>query len=102
MLAFVTIAPTDKGSESLSEYVAEILDIIDRSGLAYRTGPMGTTIEGEWDAVMAVVKECHFKMREHSGRVGTLIKIDDRVDATGRLDGKTASIEKRLGRDLRK
>jgi len=79
-----------------------VLDIIDSSGVSYRTGPMGTTLEGEWDEVMDVVKRCHFKMREHSGRVGTFIKIDDRVDATGRLDGKTASLEQRLGRDLKK
>ncbi len=102
MLTFVTIAPSDTGGESLGEYVAEVLDLIDRSGLPYRTGPMGTTIEGDWDSVMALVKRCHFQMRSHSKRVSTLIKIDDRADRSGRLDGKTASLEARLGRELRK
>jgi uncharacterized protein (TIGR00106 family) len=102
MLVFLTIAPTDTGEESLSEAVAGVLDLIDRSGLPYRTGPMGTTIEGDWDEVMALVKRCHLHMRERSGRVGTLIKIDDREGATGRLDGKTASLEARLGRKLKR
>ncbi len=99
MLAFVTITPMDKGA-GLSPYVAQVLDLIDRSGLPYRTGPMGTTIEGDWDEVMALVKRCHFLLREESERVSTLIKIDDRKGATGRLDGKTASLEARLGRKL--
>ena len=41
--------------ESLSRYVARSLDIIDKSGLAYRLTPMGTILEGEWAEVMAVV-----------------------------------------------
>ncbi len=100
MLAFVTIAPSDKGP-SLSAYVSRILDLIDKSGLPYKTGPMGTTIEGDWDEVMHLIKECHFLARESSERVSTFIKIDDRVGASGRLEGKTASLEARLGRKLK-
>ena len=37
--------PLDKG-ESLSPYVARILDVIDRSGVTYRLNPMGTVLEG--------------------------------------------------------
>ena len=46
MLAFFSISPMDKG-ESLGEFVAASLDLIDKSGLAYKVGPMGTTVEGE-------------------------------------------------------
>ena len=45
-------------SESVSQYVAQILDIVDQSGVAYQLTPMGTILEGEWDEVMAVVKMC--------------------------------------------
>jgi len=99
MLVFLTIAPVGRG-ESLSEDVAAVLDLIDRSGLPYKTGPMGTTIEGEWDAVLALVKRCHFLMRERSGRVSTCIKIDDRVGRSGELERKPAALEARLGRRL--
>ncbi len=99
MLAFFSISPMDKG-ESLSEFVAASLDLIDRSGLAYKVGPMGTTVEGEWDEVMQLIRDCHMLMRDKSRRIATSIKIDDRIDATGRLTGKLDSIEKRLGRKL--
>ena len=37
--------------------VAKAIDIIDKSGLDYKFGPMGTCIEGEWDDVMVVIKK---------------------------------------------
>ena len=99
MLVFLTIAPFGKG-ESLSEDVAAVLDLIDKSGLPYQVGPMGTTIEGDWDPVMDLIKRCHALMRERAGRVSTLIKIDDRAGMTGGLQSKTAALEARLGRRL--
>mgnify|MGYP000999222528 CR=1 FL=1 len=48
------MAPRGVG-ESLSAHVARILDVIDRSGLAYQLTPMGTIIEGEWGEAMGVV-----------------------------------------------
>ncbi len=99
MLAFFSISPLDKG-ESLSEYVAASLDLIDKSGLPYKIGPMGTTVEGDWDQVMSLIGECHKLMRSKSQRIATSIKIDDRVGANDRLTGKIESIEARLGRKL--
>ena len=52
-----SLFPLDKG-ESLSPYVARSLDIIDRSGLDYRCHAMGTTLEGDFDAALRVVKQC--------------------------------------------
>ena len=101
MLAEFSISPLDKG-ESLSAYVAQIIDIIDKSGLSYKLGPMGTTVEGDIDEVFDLIKKCHLKMREMSRRVITNIHIDDREGATGRLEGKPKSIEQKLGRVLKK
>ena len=51
------MTPLGKG-ESVSQYVARVVDIVDRSGLPYVLTPMGTIIEGEsWDEVMSVLKE---------------------------------------------
>jgi uncharacterized protein (TIGR00106 family) len=91
--------PLDKG-ESLSAYVARSLDIIDRSGLAYRMTPMGTVIEGEWPAVMAVVTACFEAMRADCNRIETSIKIDYRAGPGGRLISKLESVEKKVGRKL--
>ncbi len=94
------MSPFDKGA-SLSEYVARSLDIIDRSGLSYRLNPMGTVIEGEWDEVMSVVRDCFRRMSEDCDRISCSIKIDYRKGTGGRLDSKIASLESRLGRSLR-
>ena len=56
------MAPRGVG-KSLSAHVARILDVIDRSGLAYQLTPMGTILEGEWDEAMGVVNAC-FKALE--------------------------------------
>jgi uncharacterized protein (TIGR00106 family) len=91
--------PTDKG-ESVSDYVKRSLEIIDDSGLPYRLGPMGTTIEGEYDQVMDVVRRCFERMSEDCGRVACQIKIDHRRGGGGRLDAKVATLKAKTGRDL--
>ena len=92
--------PADKGA-SVSDYVKRSLEIIDDSGLPYRLGPMGTTLEGEWDEVMAVVRSCYERMRRDCGRIACQIKIDAREGEGGRLDGKVETLKKKTGRDLR-
>jgi uncharacterized protein (TIGR00106 family) len=96
-----SMTPLGKG-ESVSQYVARSLDIIDGSGLAYQLTPMGTILEGEWDEVMAVVQQCYERMRADCPRITCSIKIDAREGKSGRLQSKIASVEQRLGRDLRK
>lgn len=100
ILVEFSMFPLDKG-ESLSTYVARSLDIIDSSGLPYKVGPMGTTVEGEWDEVMALVKDCFEKMRKDCKRVECSIKIDYREGMGGRITKKIESIEKKLGRRLK-
>jgi uncharacterized protein (TIGR00106 family) len=92
--------PLDKGA-SLSPYVARSLDIIDRSGLEYRCHAMGTTIEGEFDDAMAVVRQCFEAMAADCGRIECSIKIDYRKGYRGRLDSKVTSVEQKLGRRVR-
>jgi len=94
-----SMSPFDKGA-SLSQYVSRSLDIIDQSGVDYRLNPMGTVLEGEWDEVMNVVRDCFLKMSEDCERISCAIKIDYRAGKSGRLGAKIDSIEKRLGRKL--
>ncbi len=96
-----SIFPIDKG-ESLSPFVARSLDIIDRSGVDYRCHAMGTTLEGEFEEVMEVVKECFLAMAEDCNRIECSIQLDYRKGRRGRLEGKVASVEQKLGRAVRK
>ncbi len=92
--------PLDKG-ESVSEYVARSLEIIDKSGLEYRVNSMGTVIEGEYDEVFAVVKECFDLMKADCNRVITTMKLDYRKGKEDRLVTKVQSVEKKLGKELK-
>jgi len=94
-----SMSPFDKG-ESLGDYVARSLDIVDKSGLPYQLTPMGTIVEGEWEEVMALVTACFQKMSQDCGRISTSIKIDYRAGKSGRLKSKVRSIESKLGRTL--
>jgi len=93
--------PLDKG-ESLSQYVARSLDIVDSSGLAYRCHAMGTLLEGEFDEVMDVVAKCFQAMAADCQRIECSIKLDYRQGRRGRLDSKVRSVERKLGRELKK
>ncbi|QPJ64510.1 MAG: MTH1187 family thiamine-binding protein [Candidatus Nitrohelix vancouverensis] len=96
-----SMSPLTKG-ESVSEYVSRSLEIIDKSGVNYKLNPMGTVLEGEWDEVMAVVKQCYERMSQDCDRISCGIKIDYRKGASGRLESKMASVEKKLGREMKK
>jgi uncharacterized protein (TIGR00106 family) len=93
--------PLDKG-ESVSQYVARSVDIIDRSGLPYQTHSMGTVLEGEFDQVLDVVRRCYTAMAVDCNRIECSIKIDARKASSGRLRSKVASLEEKLGREIQK
>ncbi len=99
-IAEFSISPTGKGA-SVSEYVARCLDLVDRSGLAYRLNPMGTVVEGSFDDVMALIARCHKAVAADCERVSTVIKIDDRKGATNQIDEKVTKVERLLGRKLK-
>lgn len=95
MLAEFSVVPIGKG-ESVSQYVAECVRIVERSGLPYRLNPMGTVVEGDYDAVMVVVRDCHMKVMSMATRVITTVKMDDRKGVEGAIDRKVESVLKRL------
>lgn len=100
LLIELSMSPMDQGP-SVSKWVARSLEIIDRSGLDYRLGPMGTCIEGEWDEVMKVVTKCWKRMSKDSVRITFSVKGDWRKGPKGRLASKVDAVEKKLGRKLR-
>jgi uncharacterized protein (TIGR00106 family) len=102
MMVEFSIIPIGKG-ESVSEDVACVLNLVDKSGLDYRLNPMGTVVEGGWDEVMSLIKQCHAETLKGASRIVTKITIDDRPSRpVGRLNQKIESVEKRLGRKLKK
>jgi uncharacterized protein (TIGR00106 family) len=92
--------PPDRGA-GVSAYVARILDVIDRSGITYRLTPMGTILEGDYDAVMAVVRDCFRALEPDCPRIGMNLKMDYRAGGESRLASKVEAVEQHVGRKLR-
>ncbi|HSB51442.1 MAG TPA: MTH1187 family thiamine-binding protein [Dissulfurispiraceae bacterium] len=101
MLAEFSIVPLGLGS-SVGDKLAIALHIVDASGMPYKVNPMGTVVEGDWDEIMALVKKCRDELMKTEDRLLISIKIDDRKGRRNRIEEKVASVEKRLGRELRK
>lgn len=99
LLLEFSMYPTDKGA-GVSAQVARSLEIIDASGLPYRLGPMGTTLEGEYDEVLAVVRRCFERMSEDCDRIACQVKMDWRRGPAGRLEAKVDKLKRITGRDL--
>lgn len=101
MLIEFNIVPLGTG-DSIGDRLAEVLKIVDSSGIPYKLNPMGTIVEGEWDELFKLIKKCHKTMLKNEERVITNISIDDRKGKPNRLELKVKSIEKRIGKKLRK
>ena len=100
MLVEFSVVPLGTG-EHVSEYVAEVLKLVDESGLDYRLHAMGTNVEGSWDEVMTLIRRCHEQVAKRCARVYTQIKIDDFRGRTGAMTSKVAAVEGRLRKKLR-
>jgi uncharacterized protein (TIGR00106 family) len=100
MIVAISISPSG-GDETggVSEAVADAVRVIRESGLPNETNAMFTNIEGEWDEVMAVVKEAVFRVAESSPRVGLVLKADlRRGHDDGQLTAKVERVEEQLRR----
>ena len=87
--------------ESVGKYVARSLEIVEASGLDYRLHAMGTVLEGEWDEVFDVVKQCYEALQVDCQRISCTIKVDARAGTSGRLVSKVQSVERELDRKLK-
>lgn len=61
----------------LYDVVDEVIKYIDSCGVKYEVGPMGTTMEGEFDELMNIVKKAQdICVREGASRILSVVKID--------------------------
>jgi uncharacterized protein (TIGR00106 family) len=95
MIAAFSITPLGAG-DSVSASVAEAVRLVRASGLPNETNAMFTNVEGQWDEVMALIKQCVEKVGESAPRVSVVIKLDHRPGAVDALHHKVEAIEARL------
>lgn len=96
MLIAFSVTPIGTSDASVADEVADAVRVVRESGLPNRTDAMFTTIEGEWDEVMDVVKRAVDTVLRRSTRVSLVLKADIRPGATGQLDSKVQAIDERL------
>ena len=93
-LVAVAIAPFGVGDE-LAPEVAEVVRVIRESGLPNKTYSMFTEIEGEWDEVMAVVRNATFVLAQKGIR-----KADVRPGFENMMEQKVRSVDAILESDV--
>jgi uncharacterized protein (TIGR00106 family) len=96
MLIAFSVTPIGVG-EDVGEIVAEAVRVVRASGLPNQTDAMFTTVEGDWDEVMAVVKQATDAVAARAPRVSVVIKADVRPGVTGAMTAKVDTIERYLG-----
>ena len=95
MLVAFSVTPLGVG-EDVAEYVADAVRVVRESGLPNRTDAMFTTVEGDWDEVMDVVRRAVEAVAAKAPRVSLSLKADVRPGVTGALDAKVEAVERRL------
>ncbi|NLI18807.1 MAG: thiamine-binding protein [Actinomycetales bacterium] len=93
MLFAFSVAPTTADETgSVSAAVADALRVVRDSGLPHELSSMFTTIEGEWDEVMPVIKAACDAVAAHGPRVSLVLKADLRPGHTGQLAAKVEKV----------
>lgn len=87
---------SDRPDGSVSQAVAAAVEAVRESGLPHETTSMFTTLEGEWDEVMSVVKRCVDVVAERSPRISLVMKADIRPGYTGQITAKVERVNEIL------
>ncbi|ARQ69590.1 MTH1187 family thiamine-binding protein [Streptomyces marincola] len=95
MIVAFSVTPVGAG-ENVGAEVAEAVRVVRESGLPNRTDAMFTSVEGEWDEVMDVVKRAVEAVQTRAGRVSLVLKADVRPGVTDGLTGKVERVERLL------
>jgi uncharacterized protein (TIGR00106 family) len=95
VLVAFSVTPLGTG-EAVGELVSEAVRVVRESGLPNRTDAMFTTVEGEWDETMAVVKQAVEAVAAKAPRVSLVLKADVCPGVSGALTSKVETVERYL------
>ena len=95
MIIAFSVTPIGVG-EAVGQAVAEAVRVVRASGLPNETDAMFTVLEGEWDEVMAVVKQAADAVLAIAPRVSISLKADIRPGVTNAMTSKVQSLDAHL------
>ncbi len=82
---------------SLSPYIATCHTVLKTFPITCTLHAYGTTIEGEWDDIMAAIKQCHTALHKDGvPRIHTQLKIGTRTDKTQSAQDKIDAVTSQL------
>ncbi len=84
MLAELRITPLALEAD-FARHVATVVEVLAETRLHYQVHAMGTTLEGELEEILDLVRRCHSALRKHASRVLIELSIDDRSGKEGEL-----------------
>jgi uncharacterized protein (TIGR00106 family) len=99
LFAFSVAPSGSDDTGSVSAAVADAVRVVRDSGLPYELTSMFTTIEGEWDEVMPVVRAACDAVAAHGPRVSLVLKADLRPGHTDQLHAKVDRVNAHLEQD---
>ena len=80
LVADLKIIPVGTGS-SMEEPLERVVAALDRKGVRYQVGPLGTTLEAETlDDLLEAVRVAHSALTDEVPRLITQLTIDHRLD----------------------
>jgi uncharacterized protein (TIGR00106 family) len=98
MLFELKIIPLGESAHTSSR-LAEVVKLVEASGLPYELTPTATCIEGSWNDVMALIKKCHDQARRMSSHVLTSVTVEDDADSENKLVRNVSSIEEKMDQE---
>lgn len=98
MIVAFSVTPLGVG-EDVGAHVADAVRVVRESGLPHRTDAMFTSIEGDWDACMDVVRRAVAAVEARAPRVSLVLKADIREGVTDGLTAKVDTVERHLAAD---
>ena len=96
MLVAFSVSPLGGESDSVGKAVADAVRVVRESGLPNETTAMYTTLEGDWDAVLDVIKRAVEVVQAQAPRVSLVLKADIRPGHSGQLRAKVERMERYL------
>ena len=93
-MATASLSISAESGKGIREYVAIALDVLDEMGVRYQLTPMATNMEGDVETICRALALIHRRCHERgAARVGSLLKIDDRVDVPQTLESKVQHVQ---------
>ncbi len=87
----IQVLPKVETDEEVIRIVDEVIDYIRSTGMTYYVGPCETSVEGDYDELMDMIKECQkVAVRAGAESVSAYVKINYRPE------GEVLTIEKKV------